>query len=55
MHTQFDDVRPGSLLALARRVADRCERLCNEQGVTMSDDIYDQAVHELAPHFAEAG
>ena len=54
MHTQFDDVRPGSLLALARRVADRCERLCNEQGVTMSDDIYDQAVHELASHSRKA-
>jgi hypothetical protein len=47
------DVRDGSLLALARSVADRCVQLCEERGQAMSDDVYDEAVRELAPHFAD--
>jgi|GEM_PF-6424650 hypothetical protein len=26
--------------------------LCEERGVDMNDEIYDEAVAELAPHFA---
>ena len=44
----------GSLMALADRVAKRCIALSEERG-EMSDNIYAQAVAEVAPHFAEVG
>lgn len=47
------EIREGSLLQLADRVAKRCVALCEERQVEMSDAIYDEVVIELAPHFAE--
>jgi len=49
----FTEPREGSCLALANRVADRCMQLCEERSEDMSDALYDEAVRELAPHFAE--
>lgn len=49
----YTEIRDGSLLQLADRVAKRCMALCEEREVPMNDDIYHAAVVELAPHFAQ--
>lgn len=48
----FTEIRDGSLLQLADRVAKRCVALCKDRQVEMSDDIYAEVVVDLAPHFA---
>jgi hypothetical protein len=47
------EIREGSLLQLADSVARRCIALCQERDVEMNNDIYDEVVAELAPHFAQ--
>jgi hypothetical protein len=49
----YTEIRDGSLLQLADCVATRCMALCEEREVAMNDDIYHEAVGELAPHFAQ--
>ena len=49
----YTEIRDGSLLQLADRVAKRCMALCEEREAEMNDDIYDEVVGELAPHFAQ--
>jgi hypothetical protein len=48
----YTELRDGSLLQLADRVARRCVALCEERGVEMNDEIYNEVVAELAPQFA---
>jgi hypothetical protein len=45
--------RDGSLLELAKQVADRCASICEADEVEMSDAVYAQAVADLAPDFAD--
>lgn len=47
----FTEIREGSALELADRVARRCTEVCQERGVDMSEEIYDEVVADLAPHF----
>jgi hypothetical protein len=49
----YTEIRDGSLLQLADRVAKRCMALCEEHEVAMNDDIYHEVVAEFAPHFAQ--
>lgn len=49
----YTEIRDGSLLQLADRVAKRCMALCGEREEPMNDDIYHEVVAELAPHFAQ--
>lgn len=46
------EIRPGSILELADRVAKRCIEVLKARG-EMNDEIYDEVVMELAPHFAQ--
>jgi hypothetical protein len=50
----YTEIRDGSLLQPADRVAKRCAALCEERQTSMNDDIYNSAVMELAPHFAQS-
>jgi hypothetical protein len=50
----YTEFREGSLLQLADRVSKRCMALCEERGVEMNDEIYNEVVADLAPQFSDS-